>query len=79
MEETIMGWTALIDKEFNEIGYTGDDPWDILDECIDRLKDAYKSYWKRDMNEEEIAYSVEYFKEKLERNENGEEEDNSGS
>jgi Txe/YoeB family toxin of Txe-Axe toxin-antitoxin module len=79
MEETIMGWTALIDKDFNEIGYTGDDPWDILDDAVEELQGAYQKYWKRKMNAEEIAYSVEYLKERLERNENGEEEDNSGS
>lgn len=63
-----MGWTALEDKNENEIGYTGDEVWDAIGDFTARIMAAYLAAWGRPPNKAEIDYIADDIASKLTTN-----------
>jgi hypothetical protein len=55
-----MGWMAIIDQSGNEIGVYGDDPWDIMGEAVDKIRECYKKDWHREPTSTEMIAVFEF-------------------
>ena len=55
-----MGWMALLDKDGEEIGIVGDDPWDIMGEAIREIRELYQKEFCRDVSEDELESIFEF-------------------
>lgn len=55
-----MGWTTLLDEEGNRLGTVGDLPWDLMDDAIEAIDNAYLKKFGRKANAWELEQIFQF-------------------
>ena len=55
-----MGWMHLLNHDLEEIGVTGDYPWDIFGDAIDEINKIYKDKWGREATVLELENAFDF-------------------